>query len=229
MINTQPVPRNYVGAFTQEAQHSRVKRMNERGDSNVAVKGIYNIIFGNDLLSCEITDFISDLEGSSLYKHESKQLAKKLKAAISSYEREMYKVMGDRSSYFADSAEKMCELVKKDRDILYWSIKQVLDDHKVKHSGILASSILVHTIAQYCCTTVDFYIKQISEIMSFDCSHLDYLRLDNVLRLSKQLSDKLCKLDTEIDLNSSDRCVKAFEAFANKMGDIENIRKSIDY
>lgn len=221
--------RNYMGAFSQEAEKAKVKRMNERGDHEIAFKGVYNIIFANDLLSCEVTDFISILEKSGKNRHEVKQLSKKLKAEMLKYEKDMFRIIGDRADYFADSADKMCELVQKDRDVLFWSIKQVMDDRGISDTKFRASVIIVDTIAQYACEMVDIYVKHISKEIGFSCDHLYYLKLDNVRKITGRLVEILCKVDEEIKLEENERCRVAFEVFTAKMANIDNIKKATDY
>lgn len=221
--------RDYMRAFNQESNRAKLQRMQERGDREIAFKGVYNIIFANDLLSCEVTDFLSILEKSGKNRHEVKQLSKKLKAEMLKYEKDMFRIIGDRADYFADSAEKMCELIQKDRDVLFWSIKQVMDDRGISDTKFRASVIIVDTIAQYACEMVDIYVKHISKEIGFSCDHLYYLKLDNVRKITGRLVELLCKVDEEIKLEENERCRVAFEVFTSKMANIDNIKKATDY
>lgn len=218
--------RDYVRAFNQETLRMRRYKLTANADKKTAFAGVYNIIFANDFLSGEITDFMSDIQKTKAYRQEVKQVCKKIVADIKAYEKQMLNTMTTSAEYFGDSADRMYEIISKDRDILYWAIKQHLDDQQIKDSAFLSRVVLLDVIANYCVTTVDFYVEKISELMGFKCDHLEDLRLTSIHKSTTRLVEILGK-NKQVDFINNERCKQAYEIFSNKMGDLNNIKYAV--
>lgn len=187
----------------------------------------YEIIaqIGNDVFMSAVTDLISDIKQSKLYRHEIKRATNELDKEVQSYSRYFNNLLVC-PDYFAELASIMEDEIRNDMQLLKIAIKQALDDRKTQEVDLYTSLefavcmgcmayVTTTDIADRYCYTVEqispkAVIKALSRLLEVFKSRYGQgvdLRVDNnITNFIQQLAYKLC--DSKIYASAMDEVEK---------------------
>lgn len=188
----------------------------------------YNILFVNDISCGLVIDSLSMLKNNNdIFSFKTKMYAKKVDLARACYEKKINTVIGKRcGELFADNNEDFLEEVKKDIDVLYFSIKNVYDKEKMPYSDLLSKLEMTRTILEYSCNMVDNRMKELKGVDDvFNIVNIGYMRLTNLLRLFNLMMDSL-KIRNGVCLNEKG-CNMSMKVIDTDFSDMDKIYKVI--
>ena len=123
----------------KQQTYNRTDRALER-HTDVIMMTIYNLLYTGDVVSGYLHDAVCAYKKTKHYRHDKKQLINAVEKERLKYERDIFRVVGDKAEFFADSADKFIEHsgIESAISILYIAIKQTLDDAGIEDSDIFA-------------------------------------------------------------------------------------------
>lgn len=215
----------------KEKLKEKLERMlAEKRERNVIVAVMYYWLFTNDLLMGQVLEAVDGLRHvPTLYRHRVKQLCGEAERERLRYERELNRVTLSRAEFYADANERIANDVEHDLQVLYWSIKQVMDWRCVEHSAVVARVLMAQGLAAYACNAYDDDWQQLRRMNPvFGRVSLPALRPTRLLCLLGRL---VAELKLEPDMMDSERaaqCIRqAVLAFNNRLRDPEVLARAI--
>ena len=203
-------------------QANRVITKNE----SLVIAATYNILFTNDIVCGLIIESIAKGKKSPLYRQRTKQLINLCSKERAKYEKLMNRIIGDRDDFFANANDKFREDIDNHLNILYYSIKQEFDKHKIANSDVVALLEEARTMCAFSCAQFD---KRFKELMSADSRFsgfsLEYMRMTALERTLNAIMQSL-NLPTDINLNT-ENCVRAMNIISKKLANGESIARAI--
>lgn len=193
---------------------------------SLVIGATYNILFTNDIVLGRILEAVEAIKKTSLFKQKTKQMINKVMKEKIKYEKLISKVIGDKSSFFADANDIFIEEVKKDIDILYFTIKKEFDKHKLQYSDVIAKMETARTLCYFACVQLD---KRMDELISkdnrFKNFSIDYIRQTSMLHYIDETM-RTFQIPFNIDLNTKE-CTTAINILSKKLADCDIISKAI--
>lgn len=203
-------------------QANKVITQNE----SLVIAATYNILFTNDIVCGLVIDAIEKVKKSPLYRHRTKQLINQCSAERSSYEKLINRIIGDRNEFFANANDLFREDIDKHLDVLYYSIKQVFDKHRIPNSGVISLLEQTRTMCEFSCAQFDKRVEELKKADNrFNGFALEYMRITSLLH---KLNETMRSIDipTTVDLNT-ESCINAINILSKKLVDGEVIAKAI--
>ncbi|MCZ2726265.1 hypothetical protein [Bacteroides caccae] len=195
-------------------------------NESLVIAATYNILFTNDIVCGLIIESIAKGEKSPLYRQRTKQLINLCSKERAKYEKLMNRIIGDRDDFFANANDKFREDIDNHLNILYYSIKQEFDKHKIANSDVVALLEEARTMCAFSCAQFD---KRFKELMSADSRFsgfsLEYMRMTALERTLNVIMQSL-NLPTDINLNT-ENCVRAMNIISKKLANGESIARAI--
>lgn len=192
----------------------------------LVIAATYNILFTNDIVCGLIIDSIGKVKKSPLYRQRTKQLINQCSKERAKYEKMLNRIIGGRDEFFASANDKFREDIDKHLDVLYYSIKQVFDRHKIANSDVIALLEEARTMCSFSCTQFDNRFKELldadTRFKGFSLEHMRMTAIDRILNLIMQSLN----VPTKINLNT-ENCVRAMNIISKKLADEGTIAKAI--
>lgn len=194
---------------------------------NLVLVCTYSILFTNDIVCGLFIDATSQLEKSPLYRHKTKQAVNKCKAERYRYENLLNKeILKERADYFAEGNDIFSEHITPHIEKLYYAMKQVLDNHKIPNSSVIARLELTRTICDLACEFFDNRMEDMTKTdRRFSKLTLNYLRMTTMLR---RLNALVCSLPIHgsIDMNTPNTKL-AMQVVMKEMMNVDVIVRAI--
>ena len=192
----------------------------------LVVLATYNILFTNDIVCGKVIEALSMLENHPLYRHRTKQIARRVDYERKAYEKLVNEIIADRSQFFADANEVFGEEVNKHVEILYYCIKREFDRHNIKYSGVISRLETARTLCEFACKQFDKRLEELREQdRRFSGFNLEYIRMTRLMAVMNELMRTL-HIPCVVDLNTPE-CLSAIDVLAKKLVDGENIARAI--
>jgi hypothetical protein len=205
----------------------RTDRALER-HTDVIMMTIYNLLYTNDIVSGYLHDAVCAFKKTNHYRHEAKRLLNAVEKERIKYEHDIFRTVGDKAEYFADTAEKFIEAsgIESAISILYVAIKQTLDDAGIEDSDIFAKMETARTLLDVCTEQHKWRINDLRKLDS-DLSHIrcNHLSMDGATKTMNRLMDSF-SFGKDIDMNIP-RVQQALDAVTRRLADCESIKQSI--
>lgn len=128
------------------------------------VNSMYSIMFVNDLACEAVSSSATSYVISGMCKHNTKRLLNMIDKERSSYIRSMHRTIGDEhKDFFYAANDRFIDKVSHNLDVLYYSIKRVLDKNKVINSKQTSMFMYAYTLCEYACKHHDALIRELSK------------------------------------------------------------------
>ena len=184
------------------------------------LNSLVNLVVGavNSVATNAMVDAVFILKKTHYYKFAIKHHIKEAMADYERWEHVHTQNFGERYNLFLDYLSTAEEEIQPHIDILYYSIKNVMDKAKLEHSDIKARVELVRTLLEYSCCIYDQLIET-----CLKSTGLNFDKLMRSARLTKALhhwtivESHICKCTTDIDLNKDPKCRMAFNIIEQKL------------
>lgn len=207
--------------------YNRTDRALER-HTDVIMMTIYNLLYTGDVVSGYLHDAVCAFKKTKHYRHDKKQLINAVEKERLKYERDIFRVVGDKAEFFADSADKFIEHsgIESAISILYIAIKQTLDDAGIEDSDIFAKMETSRALLDVCTQQHRWRITDLRKLDP-DLSRLrmDYLSMENADKTMNRLMDSF-SFGCDINMNVP-RVQQALDAVTRRLADCESIKNSI--
>jgi hypothetical protein len=194
-------------------------------NESLVVGCTYNVLFTNDIVIGKTYEAIVAIKESPLYRMTMKKAIKKVDSERLIYERLSNGVIGERSDFFARANDKFVEEVQDYIDILYFSIKQELDNKCIIHSSEISKLELARMLCEFGCVQLDSREEAlVKKDPRFRKMNINYLRQT---KLNNALSDAVKALNIPDLKCKTGVCLKAINNLAVKLAEADTIAKAI--
>lgn len=173
--------------ITKEEADNLIKKFERH-----ATIAIYNLMYTNDFVSGYVNDVLQEFSKTNYCRFERKKIVRQIQKHRLEYERKIYSVAKDLAGFFGDTAERFIESsgVEEAVEVLFWSIKQVLDDNGVNDSLLIAKMDTARALLDVSTQQYNWRIKDLNELdPSFSLIKLDYLCLLDADKAMNRLMD----------------------------------------
>lgn len=185
---------------------------------------------GNEVARLAISDGISAVEKSKLYRHEIKHWTKETFKEQESYEGEhLSKFMKDQQQVFLDFLDAVEKEFTPHIFKLYMSLKLVMMHHRQNNAELKAKVECGRVVATMACANFDVIMDTCKKKYGADYTPLfQQYRYTKPLQAWTRVAEKIVVNDypdKELSLTNDANCQLAYDILAKKMADFELINR----
>lgn len=184
----------------------------------------YNIILFNDIAHSTAFDLVAYIKKLPIFRHEVKKITKQLEKQLKQYT----KFTGELSSvsspaFYADVCDNISDIVFNDVKKLEFSIKSLLDKHKVEDSMLIAKIETARCMTLGACINLDMREKDIRKELPVNLSDM---RITHIANSIDRLSSILNK--NYVDFSQNQEILNAYRIIQRKLLNVKNIAYAIN-
>ena len=158
----------------------------------------FSVLHVNDIATNMYKEVYSKISKIPLFRLNAKKHLKLAEEARKKYEKGINEIVPERNSeFFANSNDRMDEEIAHYESVLYYQIKQRLDDFSIEYSDVLAKLI-------ECKILTDFAVEVNNQAVSLiekkiGAVKTDYLRLSKLKLHLREATDSLTRTDLDTE------------------------------
>ena len=198
-------------------ERKKLSVLNEHKDGYWAAT-TYKILMLNQFAYGEIVELKSAMNSEQCYKFGLKRAMNNLDAEMTKYNKVVWGIMNGMEETFDDIENRITDAVKKDIDILYYSVLREVEKLGVRNVKSLTRCIMANLFIDSSNATNTASRAAFKELSGYDYDNLEYLRLDGISRRCIELESLLAE-NKFMNLNDKQNIVNAYKIFYNKIND----------
>ena len=202
----------------------------DRETNGLVTSLTYTVLFINDQVYNFEMQLSDHIKKCGFYRQKVMMLVNKMDRHLASYNRQICRTAGVNVEAMALIMQSMENDIKPHIDRYGFTVSQAL--HNVGCHGELNKAISICSTVDMLCQTSKITIRDFSTSISkyapLACNPLEYLSMNKILHLVRELTNTLTPKDINLNLNELPEITTAFRAIANNMLKTEVFEKAFE-
>lgn len=180
-----------------------------------ANKAIYMLLLANDLFAGAVTEMLSAIKRTPLYKQNVKKECKQLKDLIDRYQFDVYKCTGNKFDEFTEVIDVRIEELTPYLNVCINYAELELRNAGERWPIAISHLIICESLIAHHQEMVPLLLGCIGKITGSYPHHMEYMALAGAKRKLNNIGEMIVK--TPIDLKSNKKASDAWEMLTRKM------------